>query len=83
MTIEQISREWISAQFFSVSFHLHEVALGPSAIEHIEVLHKVGESKEQLSTVKTVRMVISRISSLKNFPPAHSGWTPANETSWS
>ena len=36
----------------SVSFLLHEVALGPSAIEHIEVLHKVGESKVQLSTTK-------------------------------
>ena len=35
-----------------VSFLLHEVALGPSAIEHIEVLHKVGESKVQLSTTK-------------------------------
>ena len=35
-----------------VSFLLHEDALGPSAIEHIEVLHKVGESKVQLSTTK-------------------------------
>ena len=35
-----------------VSFLLHKVALGPSAIEHIEVLHKVGESKVQLSTTK-------------------------------
>ena len=35
-----------------VSFLLHEVALGPSTIEHIEVLHKVGESKVQLSTTK-------------------------------
>ena len=36
----------------SVSFLLHEVALGPSAIEDIEGLQNVGESKVQLSTTK-------------------------------